>query len=864
LKFIKQKNSFLTFFCLCVSGLPLFLQESLHAAAKPEQRSNEMTGKRVVKADSLSGTGGLKSTIFFTAKDSVIYRLDRRNMELWGKATIDHEGTSVKAPKIIIDLDTSLLHAFSIADSSAKAVEPAFFTDREGSFNAETMTYNFRTGKGETSNVSSSSQELIFSGEHVTRLENGNMIIRHGTLTTCDDLDPHYWFTCSRMTIVPDRKVTATSLIMYVRPELFSRRLPALPLLALPYMVFPLNNARSSGFLMPSLGNDSDRGYSLSNLGYFWAINDYMDLRLEGDISLNGSWRLGDRFRYVVPNLFTGVISGDYKRYPHYTDWNANIVHNQVFDPTTRLDVNFQLQGAPHGYNLNSINSESMVTQQSNARATLAKTFNDENSIGLFFYNRSEELNTHYVSQSVGASFYQNRIYPFRSALSGNDWKSDVSITTGASFASEFTSRNLDASSSGYSSNINGEVGYYHEFGTGSKALFTQGFNLQGRKPDNGRYDDTYSGTSVEFPLRMRSTLFSYFNVNPSLTYVHSLHPDDGNQDFSTTIFAVDASTRVYGILETGLFEHILGLKALRHTFVPVITYVWNPAFSGSGYDYSRHLYDWPDQNPFNPAIPEGQSTIGITLKNLFHGKFRGSSSLQEESSVDGDHSKQLLSLTASTAYNVAADSFHLAPLIVMASSNALSENLLFSAGSMYDFYSYDPLTGERVNRFNSEEGKGLLRFVKGFLDMSMSVQGSRQGGTTTAPSRSPIMMNTLQTFFNMGNFGSIDYSLPWELRFSLFLQADRSNPLQPETTSLINAAATAALSKEWHIAMNTGYDLQNRSLVLPMLQISRDLHCWQMSVQWVPFGQFQSYAIEIGLKAPQLKDIHFRQAGNM
>jgi len=863
LNFIKQKHSFLTILCLCASGLPLFSQEALQAAEIPGKRSHELPGKRAVTADSLSGMGGLKSTIYFSARDSVIYKLDKRNMELWGKAGIDHESTSIKAPKIIIDLDTSLLHAFSVQDPSDKKVEYAFFTDRDGSFNAETMSYNFKTGKGETSKVSSSSQELIFSGEHVTRLENGRMLIQSGTLTSCDDLDPHYWFTCSRMTIVPDKKVTATSVIMYVRPELFSKRLPAVPILVLPYMVFPLNDGRSSGFLTPRVGNDSERGFSLSNLGYFWAINDYMDLRSEGDISLNGSWRLGDRFRYVVPNLFAGVISGEYKRYPQYTDWNANIVHNQVFDPSTRLDVNFQLQGSPQSYALNSLNTETMVTQQSNARATLAKTFNDDNSIVTLFYNRSEELSTHNTSQSVGASFYQNRIYPFRSAYSNDDWKSNLSLTAGASYASEFTSQNL-AATSGYSSNFNGELGYYHEFDAASKALFTQGISVQGRKPYNGRYDDTYSGTSLVLPLRMQSTLFNYFNVNPSLTFVHSLRPDDGNTDFSTAIFALDASTRVYGVLETGFLENLLGLKALRHTFVPMITYTWNPAFSGSGYETWHHQYDWPDQNALNPGIPEGQSTVGITLKNLFHGKFRGSSSQLEEGTVNGDQSRQLLSLTASTAYNAAADSFHYAPLTFTASSNALSENLLLSAGSMYDFYSYDPLTGARINRLNSNEGNGLLRFVKGFLDMSFSIQSNRQTGTSSAPSRSPVLMNTLQTFFNMGDFNNINFNLPWELRFSLFLQTDKSNPLEPESTSLINAAAKAALSNDWQVAMNTGYDIQNGSLVLPMLQVSRNLHCWQMSVQWVPFGQFRSCAVEIGLKAPQLRDIRYRQTGSM
>ncbi|NTX00099.1 MAG: LPS-assembly protein LptD, partial [Geobacteraceae bacterium] len=323
----------------------------------------------------------------------------------------------------------------------------------------------------------------------------------------------------------------------------------------------------------------------------------------------------------------------------------------------------------------------------------------------------------------------------------------------------------------------------------------------------------------------------------------------------------VDASTRVYGILETGFLDHMLGLKALRHTFIPTISYAWNPAFSGSGYDSSAHLYDWPYQSTPEPAIPEGQSKVGVTLKNLFHGKFRGSNSPLEGDSPVGDHSTQLLALSVSTGYNFAADALRLAPLTLTASSNALSDNLLFSAGSMYDFYGYDQVSGARVNRFNSEDGHGLLRFVKGFLDMSLSVQGHNQVASTMQPSSSPVLMNTLQSYFNMGDFTSIDYSLPWQLRFSLFLQTDKSKPLEPESVSLLNVSAKTALSKNWQIAMNTGYDLQNGKLVLPIFQISRNLHCWQMNVQWIPFGQFRSYAVEIGLKVPESKDIHVRQA---
>ncbi len=852
-------------FCLVVLALPLFWGGVGLGAEKPAKQKAAVSGKQAVQLDSISGTGTLTSTILFTAKDSVIYNLDSRNMELWGNARIDNEDTNVKAPKIVIDLDTSLFHAYGKADTSKKVTDPAVYSDRQGSFNAETMTYNFKTKRGETTNVLSSSNKVIFQGEHVTRQENGEMNIQNGTFTTCDELSPHYWFSSSQMTIIPDQRIIAKPLIMYIRPEIFSRHLPAIPILALPYMVFPLKDARSSGFLMPRIGNNSDAGYYLSNLGYFWAINDFLDLRADGDISLNGSWRLGERFRYKKSTVFSGEIAGEYKSYPRYTDWNAKYIHNQVFDSATRLDVNIQLQGAPQGYDLNSLNSITTLTQQSNARAALAKTFNDENSIAAITWNRSENLSTLDATQTIDASFYQNRLYPFRYGSSQGDWRSDISLLTAASFSGSSTSAST-STSSGYAANANIELGYYHEFTEGNKALFTQGASLQASKPVSGLYNYAYSGTSVVFPLRMQSTLFHYFNVNPSLTFIHSLSPDVPNQEVSTTVFAVDAGTRLYGTLQTGLLDNLFGLKALRHTFIPTISYLWNPPFSGSAYNYYGNVYDWTDpqlfvrlNNTSYAGLPEGQSTVGITLKNLIQGKVRGTGSSVETGTLAADPTLQLLSVNASTSYNFNADAIHFAPLTLTVSSNVLSPGLLFTAGSMYDMYSYNSLTGERSNRLNSEDGNGLFRFIKGFLNMSLSIQGSSDASSSAFPiltSTAPLYVpNNAQSIFlerfNTEYFRTINYSQPWQLQFSLFLQSDKSNPLVPVTSTLLNASFKESLSKEWQIVLNTGYDLQNNNFVFPMLQVNRDLHCWQISFQWIPFGLFKSYAVQIGLKAP-------------
>lgn len=822
----------------------------------------------------LPGTGGagIESTIIYSAKDSVVYDLDKRTMELRGSAAINHESTTLRAPDILIDLNTELIRASGVADSSKQLTDPAVFSDSKGSFDSETITYNFRTGRGETSNVSSSSSPFIFAGEHVTRTENGELKITDGTFTTCDEESPHFWGASSNLTIIPDKKVVARPLVLYLRPEIFSRRMPAIPVLILPYMAFSFQKERSSGFLTPGISSQSNRGYYLSKLGYFWAIDELMDLRLEGDLAFNGSWRLGNRFRYMKRYDFSGVISGEYRRNVFssddsvHRDWNMHVVHNQRFDPSTRLDANLNFQGGDRIYDLSTMNSETILTEQANARASLAKTFNDEQSIAALFYDRTKGLQSLNVLDTFGLSFYQNRLYPFRSGYSGErgEWIEDISITSGALLSAR-TAKFSEVSTSGYSANANVELGYFREFTEGYKALFTQGMALVGREPVSGGYGDLYSEKRIVLPFRVQSTLFHHLNVNPALTVTHFFNSNGLERDFSTTLFSVDASTRLYGSLQTGLFEHMLGLKALRHTFIPTLSYAWNPSFSGIGYDYYHHLYDWTYGNLYNrfdnrwySGLPEGQSRVGISLRNLFHAKFRGSSDQQEEDSYYGGHSVQLLSLNVATAYNFAADALQLEPLTITAQSNALSPYFLLSAGSMYDFYSYDPVSGERVNSYNSDEGKGILRFVRGFLNMGFTLQGRRLPGASAPAQISASRMYSssllMREHYNNVDFNEVDYALPWQLRLALYLQSDRSNPLEPSSTSLVTASSKVALSHTLQVAIHTGYDFQHGELIFPMLQLYRDLHCWQIGFQWVPRGSFRSFAVQLALKVPQNK----------
>ena len=850
----------------------------------------------------------LDTTIVYTARDSLVYDIGKRTMELWGEASIKYEDMKLDAPKILIDYNTSIFDAFAAKDSLGKFTELPVFTDREGGFEAEHMKYNYSTRKGQTVNVSSEIKEGYYTGTDVKRLETGELYIRDGIYTTCPKDDPDFWFYGKNMKIIPGDKVVARPLILYIRPKPFSLRLPAVPLVPLPFMFLPIKSERSSGFLIPRFGDD-DRGVYFSNLGYFWAFDDYMDLRLESDFSFNGSWRLGERFRYRKRYLFDGYLEGEYERYilshrddPDYVDydnWNLKLVHHHRFDPTTKLDLNLFYQGGRRYYDINSINPESIINEQVNSYASFSKTF-DEGSRSLTAgYQRCQDLRNNDLTQSVSTSYYQSRVYPFRNEdTPTSDWRSRFSLTPSASTNAVYSTID-DLNYSDYTGKAGLQVSYWQDFAKGYEVDFSQKVNMEG-KVDNNPVDDDRWGVKLEIPFSIRSTLFRYFNVNGTFnfnnyyvdSFVEQYYDNIADEvvtetihdpsHFSTYSLDLDAQTRLYGTLHTRMLEDLVGIKALRHTIIPTVTFRYNPDFTGENYDYYGTYIDEFNQpvryNKFQNAIYSNvfaeKSAVGISVQNLLQAKLKGKVSPDDDRIVN-DRILQLLSLTASTNYNFAADSLRLSPLTLSATSNALAPNLLLSAGATYDFYSFDPVTGERIDKLNVDDRGGLLRFVQGFLNMSLSVKGSfrdkgenaKDADDTSRDDKDEISVEKAiyRERFDRDAYRYVNNRLPWQLRLSLYLNSNKYEPLEPaETTVLLNTSAKVSLSKTWHLGLNTGYDVENHELIYPQINLYGDFDCWDMSFQWVPTGEYRSYFFQIGIKAPHLQDIRFRQSGRL
>ncbi|NTU69164.1 MAG: LPS-assembly protein LptD [Chlorobiaceae bacterium] len=844
----------------------------------------------------------LDSTVVYTAKDSLIYNFDKRSADLFGKARVDYKEMKLTGPRITVDHVSRTVHSQASADSSGKPVERPVFTDKAGTFTAESMTYNYRTRKGYTSNVTSRDAEGIYSGYQVKRLPSGVMYIRDGIYTTCDDEEPHYWFAGKNMKVIPNDRLVARPMVMWIHPEIFHWRLPKMPLLPLPFMSVPTSNQRASGFLIPKIGSDGKRGTVFSSLGYFFAFNDYVDLRLESDYAINGSWRFAQRFRYKSLNSFSGSIENQNENYvlnhpddPNYAEYKnryTRIIHHQQFDPTAKLDLNLQYISGDRYYDINSINPESIITQQATSYGSFSKSWDEGNRVLSLGYQRVSSLTSENITENVTGSLYQSRIYPFRPMFdaSTTDWRSRLSIQPGSSFSGQFSDV-VGVNTALYTGTAGMNVNYVQDFAPGYKATFTQGINLQGQYRA-ATQQGALSGNSIQLPFTVQSTLFRYLNLNPSVTYTRyhvnsTVRYDSGTQslvtvnqpeEYATTVFSVSAQTRLYGAMDTGPLEGLIGLKAIRHTFIPTLTFTANPDYQGTGYNYYG-AYQAPDgsvvrynrfgSSLYNNVLQE-QRTIGISIQNLINGKFRSRGGTADPAT--GEKTLQLLSVTAATSYNFAAETFPLAPLTLTASSNALSPGFLMSAGGTYDFYAIDlvngkPENGYRINTFNSDVGNGLLRFVTGYINMSMSVSGTlRDRYDVERDSRQSVLRSDgtkveqaiFRDQYSTGEVIEFSPLLPWSLRASLYLVSDRSNPLTPTRSALLNTSGRLALSRHWQAGFTTGYDMVNRDFIFPALILYRDLHDFQFRFQWVPSGLYRSYQLEIAMKPAQLRDLRY------
>ncbi len=591
------------------------------ASARPDSVARQDTTKK--KA------GGIDTSVVYSAVDSIVYSYPKKVMMMYGKGDVKFRTLGLKSERIDVNWNDNNLESYGVLDSSKIGKTDSLkklyrgtpvMIDGTETYEGWKIGYNFKSQKGLVTLGETEMDQSYYHGEQIKKVDKDMMFISNGIFTSCDLDHPHYFFFSPRMRVTIQDKIVAEPIYLYVAD---------VPVFVLPFGVFPSQGGRRSGIIAPAYGEDATRGKYISHLGYYDAISDYTDLAVAGDWYPEGGWQALTDFRYAKRYDFTGALTGQYSRLligepndynrEDQQNYRVNLTHNQQFDPTTRLDVNFTF--ASNNSYKTSNNYDDYLQQQIYSNATLSKSWEGTSNSMTVNVSRTQDLILGSITSTIpSVTFSHSQSYPFRS----------------------------EVKSRGLTDNAGSDYAWYELIGLGYSGQYINDDNKTATT-DSVTYPDGFSrykreGISHSFTLNA-SPKAGYFTVSPFFNYNErwydrSVAVDSVNRTTDAPVLrdvngfeavryfnmGLAASTKLYGMFQ----PPIPGIAGFRHTITPSISYSYQPDFSKAGWGYygtyrdtlgNLVSYDRFQREVYGGA-PAGESqAIGLNVGNLFEMK---------------------------------------------------------------------------------------------------------------------------------------------------------------------------------------------------------------------------------------------------
>jgi lipopolysaccharide assembly outer membrane protein LptD (OstA) len=740
-------------------------------------------------------------------------------MFLFGDADIKYKNIRLRSARVSVDLDSAILEATGMPDSTGEITGLPILNDGGEEYKGFKLAYNFRTKKGRITQATTKMENAFYYGDKIKKVDDDILFVEHGRYTTCDLPEPHFHIEGKEMKIILNSQVIARPVILYIAD---------VPVLALPFGVFPAKSGRRSGFIPPIYGRNRN-GLYLRRFGYYWAINDYMDLSTTADWYARGGWRVNGNFRYALRYKFRGAIGFSFANFytgepedPDRTisrEWMLNISHNQTLNPTSRIDININLSTRNY-FRATGTTVDDFLRQNMISNASYYKTFEKINGSLSIRATRNQSLVTGEVDETLPEiSFTLPQIFPFgnRGALGRERarWFELISFSYSARFLNRRNTNFSKQFKYGIAHNLN-----------------------------------------INFTPRIK-----YFNIVPFFTYTEKWYDrrmikyydselkkvisKDEHGFFQSRYFnfGISVSTKLYGIMQLG----IAGIQAFRHTLMPNISLVYQPDFSepfwrnyGSYIDSTGKIvkYNYFEDGVFGGAPVGRARRLNVSVGNIFEIK-------TIEVDTTGEAKKyQLLNLNISLSYNFAAQRRKLSPLSLTARTN-IGKNFDIFASSTFDFYKYG--TDEFLIRY------GGIAWMRSFtLSMTLKFSGRKKGGTN----RMQGIEEPSKQFYQIYDIEKPDMDIPWNLSLGFNYSISRFRPDFTKRSASVRFNLSFDLTRNWKIVASGVYDFISSRILAPYVSVYRDLHCWEMLFTWYPSGLARGFTLEIRVKAPQLRDL--------
>ena len=798
----------------------------------------------------------IKDVIKYKAKDSVAINLDTRRAFLYTDGSIDYDKMLLQADQVEVDFENQILHAHGTADTAGNIIGRPYFKQDDAEYHADTITFNYSTQKGIIQSVITQEGDGFLHGNKVKKLNDSVMYLSGGSYTTCNYAHPHFAINFTKSKLITNDKIVTGPAWLTVED--------APTPIALPFAFFPLNKTRQSGVLIPSYGWMNYRGYYLRDGGYYFAFNDFLDLALTAELYTNLSWALEAKSNYYKRYKYKGAVDlrfgqtfegirGDTNTFSAFDDFKFTWRHDQdpKANPYSRFSANVNLQS--RNYNKNTTNRNdyfnSTTTSSISYTTKLGSYLNLTASARESFNAQTGVMNIKLPSVSLSSI----TVYPLRrrNPSGAYRWWENISLSYVMNAENNLTVQDTDL----FKTETLGlmQYGIQHQIPLSSTVKVFKFFNWTNAVSYNERWH--------------WSTIEQNYDDQTGITTTDTIFGFRSNRDFnlSTTL-----STRIYG-----MFQFKAGpLKALRHVINPSVSFSYHPDFGAERYGWWKQYTDTTGyvhrytifQQSLYGGPPDGKSgSLRLSLGNNLEIKVQN----PFDTTAEVIKVPLIENLNLSMGYDFARDSLRLSNLAVSGRTTLFKALVLNYSGS-FSPYVIDTL-GLVHNRLLINEEHRLFRMDNSTwsAQLSYSLNNNTFNGNKNTKSEGRPTRTVIQTPLGYNSSlllgGYVDFSVPWNVSFSYtFSHVDRyvarEMNFKSETIQSITLSANVSLTKNWRLAMSTGYDIANHGMSYTTVDIYRDLHCWEMRFSWVPFGYYQSWFFQINIKADALRDVKYEK----
>ena len=849
-----------------------------------------------IRLDSIARkkSGGVDAPVTYSASDSLVYDAKNKVAHLYGTAQVKYENMDLASDRILMDIDKSNVKAMGTADSTAEGGikgKPVFKMGSD-EYDTDTIKFNFKSKKALINNVYTEQQDGFLSGMRSKRDSLGVIYLQHGRYTTCDDPHPDFYISLSRAKVRPGKDVVfgPAYLVVCDVPMPF----------AIPYGFFPFTKSYSSGFIMPTYGDESDRGFYLRDGGYYFAINDKWDLKLLGEIYTKGSWGLSAASNYRKRYKYSGSFYFSYqdtktgdKGMPDFAEqesFKLQWSHRQDSKANPYSSLSASVNFASTSYERNNLNS--LYNPQSMTQSTRTSSVNwstNFSSIGMSLTattNLSQNMRDSSLAVTLpDLNINIARFYPFRRKKMVGDerWYEKIALS--------------------YTGHVSNSIS------TKEDLLFKS--NL---------IKDWRNGWEHRIPVSANFTLFKYINISPNFSFTDRMYTnkvtkswDEQKQvEVADTTYgfhnvynwnmSISASTKLYGFWVPN--RKLFGdkIQAIRHVLSPSVSFSYAPDFGASRYGYwdtyqktdangnvSLVSYS-PYQNSLFGVPGKGkQGSISFTLGNNLEMKVK--------SDKDSTGFKKISLIDAfdiNMSYNTAAK---VRPWSDLGIDLRLKwwKNYTYSMHAVFATYAYE--LDEQGNPYvgtHTEWGKGRFGRFQGMsqnFSFTLTPEKLKKlfgGGDDSDDDNSrnrdddegvdTNIETNIDDDMEAGKHGAkkkggkaktdddgyMAFNMPWSLSvgYGITMREDTRREKFNESTmrypykftQTLNFSGNVRISDGWNISFSSGYDFENKAMSMTTASLQRDLHCFNMSCS-VVLAPYTSYNFTFRCNASTLTD---------